>query len=161
MGFFRSRMSFKTKSLTSGRDEDVGILCGRGFQSGHFFPERLDIFLHEVAVIYRSEQDPALPLALSLPTVSATFWPTTGWHSSSGRSSGWGKKRRKLDVTVPDSVPSLLLRHDVIEPFLRGRKLALWPARGDFPSGVTIRFCHDGRSGCGRRRERRWNEWGM
>lgn len=139
----------------------MGILRGCSIQSGHFFSERLDILLHEVAVIHRSEQYTALSLTLPLPTVSAAFWPTTGWHSSSGRSSGWGKKRRELDVTVPDSVSSLLLRHDMIESFLRGRKLALWLARGDFSGGVTIRFRYDGRSGCGRRREWGRNERGM
>jgi len=85
------------------------ILRSCGFHPGHLIPEGLDVLLHEVTVVYRPEEDPALPLTLSLPTASAAFRATTGRHSSSGRSSGWSEKRRELDVTVPDSVSSLLL----------------------------------------------------
>lgn len=84
------------------------ILCDCGFHLGHLIPECLDILLHEVTVVHRSEEDTALPLTLAFPTISAAFRTTTGWHSSSGRSSGWSEKRRKLDVTVPDGVSSLL-----------------------------------------------------
>jgi hypothetical protein len=119
----------------------------KGFHLGHLVPECLDVLLHEAAVVHRPEQDPTLALTLSLPTVSAAFRATTGRHSSSGRSSGWSEKRRELDVTVPDSVSSLLLGHDVIEPFLRGRELALWLARGDFPSGLPFCFVRDRRGG--------------
>ena len=108
------------------------ILRDCGFHLSQLVPECLDVLLHKLTVVHRPEQDPTLPLTLSLPTVSAAFRPTTGGHSSSGRSSGWSEKRRKLDVTVPDGVPSLLLGHDMIKPFLRGRELAFWPVRGDF-----------------------------
>jgi len=149
--------------LTSSWGEGPVILRGCGFHLGHLIPECLDVLLHEVTVIHRPEEDPTLPLTLSLPTVSAAFRATTGWHSSSGRSSGWSKKRRELDVTVPDSVSSLLLRHDMIEPFLWGRELALWPARGDFAGGIAVLSCYGRRSGGGgggSRGEWRWDERG-
>ena len=96
-------------TLTSRREECLGILRDYDLQLGYLFPECLDVLLHKAAIIHCSEQDPALALTLSLPTVSAAFGSATSWHSSSGRRSGWGKKRRQLDVTVPDSVSSLLL----------------------------------------------------
>ena len=132
----------------------------RSFYPGHLVPECLDVLLHEAAVINRPEQDPTLPLALSLPTVSAAFRATTGRHACSGRSSGWSEKCRKLDITVPDSVPPLLLRHDMIEPFLRCGELALLPARSDFPGRGAILSCYDRRSD-DRSRERWWDERGM
>lgn len=137
------------------------ILCSSSFHPGHLVPEGLDVLLHEVTVIHRPEQDPALSLTLSLPPVSAAFRPTTGWHSSSGRRSGWSEKRRELDVTVPDCVSSLLLGHNVIEPFLWGRELALWLASGNFPGGVAVLFRDDRRGGgCGGSGERWWDEKG-
>jgi len=68
-----------------------------------------------------------------------------------------------LDVTVPDSVSSLLFGHDVIEPFLWGRELALWSARGGFSGGVAVLFGCDRRGGRGRISggERWWDERGM
>ena len=155
---------FADSTLTSSRSKGLSIFCGGSFQLCYLIPECLDVFLHEVTVIYGPEQDPALALALPLPTISATFRSTACWHSSSGRSSGWSEKRRKLDVTVPDSVSSFLLRHDMIQSFLWGRQLAFCLACGSFPCGITIWVCYDGRSGGdrGRRsREWRWDEWGM
>jgi len=127
------------------------ILRNCGFHLGHLVSECLNVLFHEVAVVHRPEKDPALPLTFSLPTVSAAFRATAGWHSSSGRSSGWSEERRELDVTVPDSISSLLLGHDMIEPFLWGRELALWLARGDFAGGVPVLFRCDRGSGRGRR----------
>jgi len=137
--------------------------CNCRFHPGHLVPECLDVLLHEATVIRRPEEDTTLSLTLPLPTISAAFRATTGRHSSSGRSSGWSEKRRELDVTVPDSVSSLLFGHDVIEPFLWGGELALWLARGDFSGGVAVLFGCDRRSGCGRSGsgEWRWDERGM
>lgn len=137
------------------------ILCSRGFHPGHLVPERLNILLHELTVIHRPKQNPALPLTFSLPAVSAALGTTTGWHSSSGRSSGWGKKRRKLDVAVPNGVSPFLLGHDVIEPFLWGRELALRPARSNFPSRGVVLFRYDRRSGRGHRGEQWWDKRGV
>ena len=120
------------------------------FHLGHFVPECLDVLLHEATVVHCPEEDATLALTLALPTISAPFRATAGRHSSSGRSSGWSEKRRELDITVPDSVSSLLFGHDVIEPFLRGGELALRLARGRFSGGVTVLFGCDRRGGRGR-----------
>lgn len=127
--------------------EDLAIPRSCSFHPCYLVSECLDIFLHETTVIHRSEQNPALPLTLSLPTVSAPFRAATSWHSSSGGSSGWGEKRRELDVAVPDGISPFLFGHDVIEPFLRGRELALWPIRRNFPGRGTVLFRYDGRRG--------------
>ena len=139
----------KEDAPTSSRGEGIVILRNCGFHLGHLVSECLDILLHEMTIAHRPEKDPTLPLTLSLPTVSAAFRAATGWHSSSGRSSGWSEKRRELDVTVPDSVSSLLLGHDMIKPFLRGRELALWLACSDFTGGVAVLLRCDRRGGGG------------
>ena len=120
------------------------------FHPGHLVHECLDVLLHEATVVHRPKEDTTLALTLPLPTISAAFRATAGRHSSSGRSSGWSEKRRELNVTVPDSISSLLFGHNVIEPFLWGRELTLWPARGGFSSGAAVLFCCDGRGGRGR-----------
>ena len=137
------------------------ILRSRGVHPSHLVPECLDILLHEPTVIHCPEQNPALPLTLSLPAVSAALWTTTGWHSSSRRSSGWSKKRRKLDVAVPNGVSPFLLGHDVIEPFLWGRELALRPTRSNFPSRGAGLFRYDRRSGRGHCGEQWWDKRGV
>ena len=130
------------------------------FHLGYLVPECLNVLLHEATVVHCPEEDTTLALTLALPTISAPFRATAGRHSSSGRSSGWSEKRRELDITVPDSVSSLLFGHDVIEPFLRGGKLALRPARGGFSGGVAVLFCcgRRGGGGGGGGREWRWDE---
>jgi len=145
-------------TLASSWGEDLVISHSRCFHPVHLVPECLDVLLHEAAVINRPEQDPTLPLTLSLPTVSAAFRATTGRHSCSGRSSGWSEKCRKLDIAVPDSVPPLLLRHDMIEPFLRSGELTLLPARGDFPGRGAVLSRYDGRSDDRGNREWWWDE---
>lgn len=144
----------------SSRDKGLRILRGRGFQPGHLFPKCLDILLHKVAVVHGSEQDTALTLTLPLSAISAAFGSTTGWHTGSGGCSGGSKKRRKLDITIPDSISSLLFRHDVIESLLGSRELALRPICGNFSRGIAVLFWYHGGSGChcARCRKRRWNE---
>jgi len=133
------------------------------FQLGHLVPECLDILLHEVTVVHRPEEDTALPLTFPLPTIPTAFRTATGWHSSSRRSSGGSEERRKLDITVSDGISSLLLGHDMIEPFLRGRELTLRPVRGDFACGTTALTRYDRRDdrGSSSGREWWWNERGV
>ena len=137
------------------------ISHSRRFHPGHLVPECLYVLLHKATVVNRSEQDPTLPLTLPLPTVSAAFRATTGRHACSGRSSGWSEKCRKLDITVPDSVPPLLLRHDMIEPFLWGGELTLLSARGNFPGRGAVLSRYDRRSDDRGNREWWLDEWGM
>ena len=78
-------------------------------------------------------------------------------------SSGGSEKRRELDITVPDSISSLLLGHDMIESFLWGGELPLRPARGDFACGTTVLIIYDRRDGRGSGSGRGWwwDERGM
>jgi len=147
----------------SSRSRDLVISHNCSFQFGHLVPECLEILLHKVTVVYCSEEDTTLPLTFPLPTIPTAFRTTTGWHSSSRRSSGGSEKRRELDITVPDSISSLLLGHDMIEPFLWGRELTLRPVRGDFTSGTAVLICYDRRDDRGRSTggKWRWDERGV